>query len=105
MNTELDYLYFKMMLNMKFLGVTGLLVLSVLVFSSNSTTLVCKKTQLGQEYSGRQNQTFAGFTCQSWASQSPQKHDIWKNFPDGSEEAARNYCRNPDGSGEEGPWC
>jgi hypothetical protein len=96
-----------MMLNMKFLGVTVLLVLPVLVFSSeeNSTIFECKRTKLGEEYNGCENQTRDGYTCQSWASQSPHKHDIWKNFPDGSEEEAQNYCRNPDGSGEEGPWC
>jgi hypothetical protein len=89
----------------KFPAATGLLlVLTVLVFSSVEAVIECKRTQKGEEYSGTKNITKSWRTCQSWASQSPHKHDKWTKFPEGSEEAAKNYCRNPDNS-PDGPWC
>ena len=68
----------------------------------------CKQTQLGREYMGTLSQTVNSRTCQSWASITPHvpnsasQNDA--NYPDGSREAAMNYCRNPD-SDTVGPWC
>ena len=68
----------------------------------------CKETQLGVEYTGTLSTTVNGKTCQAWASDTP--HDpnsaskIDSNYPDGSREAASNYCRNPD-SDSRGLWC
>jgi len=57
---------------------------------------------------GTQSTTTNGYTCQAWAWNTPHdprpfaKDD--SNYPDGSREAASNYCRNPNGySG--GLWC
>jgi len=65
---------------------------------------------MGVEYMGTQSTTVNGYTCLAWASDTP--HDpvpyeparIDSNFPDGSREAASNYCRNPD-SDAVGLWC
>jgi len=64
----------------------------------------CKATTKGVEYNGDLSVTKSGHTCQNWASQVPQSHRKWTNFPEGSEELANNYCRNPDNS-PDGPWC
>jgi len=63
---------------------------------------------MGLEYMGTQSTTMYGHTCQAWASDTP--HDplpaakVDSNYPDGSREAASNYCRNPD-SDPGGLWC
>ena len=46
----------------------------------------------GESYLGKQAVTENGYTCGSWTLQTayPATH-----FPDGSLEAAENYCRNP----------
>jgi len=68
----------------------------------------CKQTKLGREYVGTLSQTVNGRTCQAWASSTPHvpnsaaQNDT--NYLDGSREAAKNYCRNPD-SDAVGPWC
>jgi len=64
---------------------------------------------MGLEYMGTQTATAVnGYMCQAWASDTPHKPyppaKVDSNFPDGSREAARNYCRNPD-SDPAGPWC
>jgi hypothetical protein len=64
----------------------------------------CKRTKLGSMYSGQVSQTKTGLQCQNWASNKPHSHAEYFNLPDGSQEAARNYCRNPDGE-RDGPWC
>jgi len=57
---------------------------------------------------GTQSTTEHGYTCQSWASDTP--HNPFpsaqddSNYPDGSREAASNYCRNPDRD-PGGLWC
>jgi len=65
----------------------------------------CKTTEEGEEYMGTMSTTVSGRTCRSWSlgSEFPAAR-LDKNFPDGSIEAARNYCRNPDGDSG-GPWC
>ena len=68
----------------------------------------CRQTQLGREYTGTLSTTVSGKTCQAWASDTPHdpnssaKDD--SNYPDGSREAASNYCRNP-ASDSGGLWC
>jgi len=57
---------------------------------------------------GTESVTKSGTQCQKWSSNSP--HSVPSKytddtFPDGSREAASNYCRNPDSSYTEGPWC
>jgi len=66
--------------------------------------LECKETALGTEYYGKISKTVSGLTCQDWASQIPHSHQVFTNLPDGSEEEAKNFCRNPDNS-PKGPWC
>jgi len=75
------------------------LSLVILVTSAN---LRCKKSARGLDYTGIVSTTKTGKECQPWASQSPHSHDKF-TFPDGSEEAASNYCRNPDSI--DGLWC
>ena len=68
----------------------------------------CKQTQLGREYMGTLSTTVSGRTCQAWASNTPHDPNSYveddSNYPDGSREAASNYCRNPDWESG-GPWC
>ena len=50
----------------------------------------------------------SGRECQRWSSDTP--HQIPASytdygFPEGSREAAENYCRNPDVDWPEGVWC
>ena len=58
---------------------------------------------------GTLSTTVSGRTCQAWASDTPHEPNEAasndENYPDGSREAARNYCRNPDPSWSEGVWC
>jgi len=78
------------------------LLLPVNVAASTS----CKTTKQGKEYLGTLSVTKSGRTCQTWTSQTPQKHTFNSAnlFLDASVSAANNYCRNPDGSAD-GPWC
>jgi len=57
-----------------------------------------KLGNLGVDYTGFQNVTRDGFTCQRWDSQYPNKHSNvgLKN--------SENYCRNP-GSEKRTIWC
>jgi len=54
------------------------------------------------------NTTVSGRTCQAWTSNTPHAPNAAAsndaNYPDGSREAARNYCRNPT-SHSDGVWC
>ena len=58
----------------------------------------CNPTPDGREYTGHVSVTANGRQCQAWTSQSPHSHSYGEDdmFPDGSAEAASNYCRNPD---------
>ena len=57
---------------------------------------------------GTQTTTRNGYTCQAWASDTPHVPNaeamVDSNYPDGSREAASNYCRNPI-SDPGGLWC
>ena len=55
---------------------------------------------------GHTTVTASGKTCQAWSAQSPHSHGFDEDnmFPDGSAEAAQNYCRNP-AEGFVGVWC
>jgi hypothetical protein len=66
----------------------------------------CKITQSGWEYKGQLNVTINGYTCKAWANHVPRKGWFRKKgaFPDGNDEDAKNYCRNPDRD-KQGPWC
>ncbi|XP_056619762.1 plasminogen-like [Triplophysa dalaica] len=56
----------------------------------------------GSSYRGTVSVTKSGKTCQSWASQTPHKHDITPdNYP--CKGLKENYCRNPDN--DRMPWC
>lgn len=48
---------------------------------------------------GRLSTTHSGYTCMEW-----NKTPIKYQFPDGSQAAAENYCRNPP-STDERLWC
>jgi len=57
---------------------------------------------------GSVNVSKDGYACQHWAVDIP--HPIRStirdsNFPDGSKQAARNYCRNPLPAERHSPWC
>ena len=57
-------------------------------------------------YDGTKAVTKNGRQCQVWAAQTPHEHINNKAelFPlDESVDAAKNYCRDPDGEGK--PWC
>ena len=69
---------------------------------------VCRENTPGRTYIGKVSTTVTGRQCQHWSSNTP--HEINaaftdNGFPDGSAEAAENYCRNPDAQYEEGVWC
>jgi len=69
---------------------------------------VCRETTAGRTYIGYANTTVSGRQCQRWSSNTP--HHINRafldnGFPDGSSEAAENYCRNPDKDYLGGVWC
>ena len=68
--------------------------------------VACNPTPDGRQYIGNKHYTVHGYTCQAWASQSPHSHGYTRDdlFPDGSVEAASNYCRNPDND-DVGLWC
>ena len=62
------------------------------------------------DYTGTIATTESGLTCQAWADDTPHAHALHGGSPlfpyDGSDVAASNYCRDPDGSaGASGPWC
>jgi len=56
----------------------------------------------GVDYRGTKSVTLSGKTCQKWSTQTPHDHDYKpKDYP----ELQENYCRNPDGEEDGGPWC
>ncbi|KAK0089426.1 hypothetical protein PV325_007379 [Microctonus aethiopoides] len=68
----------------------------------------CKLTHSGREYQGTISTTVSGIRCQSWSGEN-QLHEVDErikhtDFPDGSKEQAKNYCRNPTND-PNGPWC
>jgi len=68
----------------------------------------CRESEAGREYKGTANTTVTGKQCQAWSSNTthvPDPDFTDDKFPDGSREAAENYCRNPDESYTRGVWC
>jgi len=68
-------------------------------------TKECRTTIPGSEYAGKLN-TASGTPCLPWSSgaaRGMQNYDE-SNFPEGSEAAASNFCRNPTNY-KKGPWC
>ena len=63
-------------------------------------------TILGTDYVGTLAMTKTGLTCQQWTDPEglPRDEANPTVFPDGSIDAAENFCRNP-GNMTEGPWC
>jgi hypothetical protein len=58
----------------------------------------------GAGYTGCQDKTRSGRTCQKWTSQGPHSHTRTpSNYPDGGL-GDHNYCRNPSAS-DHGLWC
>lgn len=69
---------------------------------------LCKVSHLGLEYTGQIAKTESRVRCQSWTGTFPHRvrEDIKSsNFPDGSKQKAKNFCRNPTRNAEMGPWC
>ncbi|XP_044747141.1 uncharacterized protein LOC123308512 [Coccinella septempunctata] len=67
----------------------------------------CKLSHLGVEYLGYTSKTESLVRCQAWNSNLP--HRVMDgvsddDFPEGSREKAKNYCRNPNRD-PKGPWC
>jgi len=84
--------------------------MKLLSTSGCSRYLECRETPAGREYMGKLNVTVTGKQCQKWSSNSPHVVNpefTDDKFPDGSREAANNYCRNPDfdPSWLQGVWC
>jgi len=70
------------------------------------THKVCREEKAGRGYIGQVSTTASGKLCQQWSSNTPHVPVFTDDeFPDGSREAANNYCRNPDTSWNEGVWC
>ena len=65
----------------------------------------CRKTDSGSDYMGSVRTTESGIECQAWTAETPHANSNYadEKFPDGSAEAASNYCRNP--SGDPFVWC
>jgi len=51
--------------------------------------------------------TVSGKECQAWSANTPHLPSAWTDdsYAEGSGEAARNYCRNPDAAFVDGVWC
>ncbi|CAB4007052.1 Tyrosine- kinase transmembrane receptor ROR2, partial [Paramuricea clavata] len=56
----------------------------------------------GSSYHGNISMTASGISCQSWTEQCPHRHTMNKTYPELNK--AKNYCRNPQNSGQR-PWC
>ena len=71
----------------------------------------CKIGRLGQDYRGLLDYTKTGRWCILWTDQRLSDKGFQDaDFPEGSVQAAVNYCRNPDGAGlddgtSSGPYC
>ena len=56
----------------------------------------------GSSYHGNISVTASGIPCQSWTEQCPHRHTMNNTYPELHN--AKNYCRNPQNSGQR-PWC
>jgi len=72
--------------------------------AADGPPLECKTTPAGADYRGTMSTTVSGKKCQAWSSDEPHAKMTFLAFPDGDEEAAKNYCRSPDYDSN-GPWC
>ena len=59
---------------------------------------------MGADYNGKISITRDGVKCKPWTEFTTSRYMVSSNFPDGSFDAAKNYCRNPDRDAS-GPWC
>ena len=79
-----------------------------LSFADKVDEIDCKTTTMGVNFKGTSSsftKTKAGHTCQAWNSQKPHTHSMTNDdFPEGSIDIAKNYCRNPKGY-RLSPWC
>ena len=57
------------------------------------------------KWNGTISHTVTGRKCQKWVSDIPHRHryHLDSKYPEGSQAAAKSYCRDPDGDGA--PWC
>ncbi|CAB4031608.1 Hypothetical predicted protein [Paramuricea clavata] len=56
----------------------------------------------GSSYHGNISVTASDIPCQSWTEQCPHRHTMNDTYPELNN--AKNYCRNPQNSGQR-PWC
>ncbi|CAB3991942.1 angiopoietin-1 receptor-like [Paramuricea clavata] len=56
----------------------------------------------GSSYHGNISVTVSGIPCQLWTDQCPHRHTMNNTYPELNN--AKNYCRNPQNSGQR-PWC
>lgn len=56
-------------------------------------------------WNGSISHTVTGRKCQEWVKDTPHKHNnhINNRYPEGSQKAAKSFCRDPDKDGT--PWC
>jgi len=75
--------------------------------NSNLTSIFGCYTGTGKkmDYTGTYSLTTSGRTCQAWNTDKPQGKNSYadKKFPEGSKDAAKNYCRDPSKAGF--LWC
>ncbi|XP_077990235.1 uncharacterized protein LOC144444621 [Glandiceps talaboti] len=74
---------------------------SHIYFICQSGSSSCYTTANGKDYLGTVSTTASGLECQEWSSQEPHRHVNYKPYPLLQD---NNYCRNPDGSGDDA-WC
>ena len=67
-------------------------MLPMLISTEVTSKYECRQTKLGETYNGTKSSTAAGIACEYWVNQRGMNNT---DFPDGSVQAARNYCRNP----------
>ncbi|KAK3579306.1 hypothetical protein CHS0354_033390 [Potamilus streckersoni] len=77
---------------------------------SDTRGYICEKTQVDcykeiTTYTGQQSVTISGRICQAWSLNTPHSHKYHEDsmFPDGKEDTAANFCRDPSKSGF--LWC
>ena len=63
----------------------------------------CKNTKLGEAYNGTVQHTARGLPCELWIKVNQSKYNN-ADFPDGSIQTAKNFCRNPSRNSK-GIWC
>lgn len=83
--------------------------MSAQTLTSENSSVGCKSSRQGVNYTGTASRTVYGDVCQAWHEQTPHNHSIGSSshhFPDADIKHAQSYCRNPsNGVDEFGPWC